>query len=109
MATRAEKLQQQIGELKEFLSELEKIGLSPPKPVALAIKAIEVGNDVALSAEEIQAWLKTVNDDLHAACEDSARRQFGEGWEAEDQAYICKAQVTRHWQARNTRAVPLLS
>jgi len=105
MTTKAERMQKQIGELEEFLSELEKIGLTAPPQVKYAIEAIKIGSDLALSAEEVSVWLKKVNDDLYAACEDSARRQFGDGWEADDQAYICKAKIVRQWQQRNTRAI----
>jgi len=105
MATKAEEMQKNIGELEEFLSGLERIGLIAPSPVKAAIQSIKVGSDLAMSAEEVSEWLKKVNEDLFAACEDSAKRQFGSGWQADDQAYICKAKVARQWQTRNTRAV----
>ena len=103
--SRAEEMQKQVEGLEEFLEGLEKINLSAPPHIKIAIQSIKVGNDLARSGEEVRDWLKKVNDDLYAACEDSARRQFGEGFQADDQAYICKARVARHWQQRNTRAV----
>lgn len=105
MTTKAEQMQKQLGELEELLTELERIGLTAPPQVKVALEAIKVGNDLALSAEEVKVWLQKVNDDLYAACEDSAKRQFGDGWQADDQSYICKAKVVKQWQMRNTRAV----
>jgi hypothetical protein len=91
------KLQKQVTEINKFISEIEKMGGSVPKPLTKSLgllqKAIDTGVDLGDAAEEASKALKAYEKDLMSACKTVDK----------EMEMVCEAQVTRKWQARSVQ------
>ena len=106
MSAGIERMKKEIKIVKEFVEALEKVGGKVPGPVKMAIAAIEAGQEIGESAEDVDKWLKEVYQGLYNACEEGASSLHKKGsMEWDDYKTMCELKIDRKWQARNINAV----
>lgn len=79
-----ETLKKRIDETSELIEFLEKVGVTIPKHIKLAVGAMKEGKQIAISAEEASAYLSKFAKEMEDSCAQQFPYDDGDVW-------ICRA------------------